>query len=218
MQTIAIIDYGSGNLRSVAKAFERMAIEAGLPLKVEVTSDSSIVSSADRLVLPGVGAFADCYKGVMESSGLSESLHIAVIEKNRPFLGICVGMQLMATSSYEHSVTPGFNWITGNVMPINTTGTNLKIPHMGWNELKIVSSDHPLCNGLQNETKMPHVYFVHSYQFTGADSQNVLATTEYGDEIVAVIGRDNMVGTQFHPEKSQTAGLRLISNFLAWSP
>ena len=177
MQTIAIIDYGSGNLRSVAKAFERMAIEAGLHLKVEVTSDSSIVSSADRLVLPGVGAFADCYKGVMESPGLSESLHIAVIEKNRPFLGICVGMQLMATSSYEHSITSGFNWITGNVVAINTKGVNLKIPHMGWNELKIVSTNHPVFNGLQNETKTPHVYFVHSYHFTGADSQNCLLYT-----------------------------------------
>mgnify|MGYP006083294489 CR=1 FL=1 len=218
MQTVAIIDYGSGNLRSVAKAFERMAIETGLSLNVKVTSDSSIVSKADRLVLPGVGAFADCYKSVMASPGLREALHVAVIEKTRPFLGICVGMQLMATSSYEHSITPGFNWITGNVVAIKTTGTNLKIPHMGWNELKIVSNDHPVCNGLQNGTIVPHVYFVHSYHLTGADSQNVIATTEYGNEIVAVIGRDNMVGTQFHPEKSQAAGLRLISNFLAWSP
>ena len=218
MQTVAIIDYGSGNLRSVAKAFERMADETGLPLRVEVTSDPAVVSKADRLVLPGVGAFAHCYKGVMASSGLSEALHVAVIEKARPFLGICVGMQLMATSSYEHSITSGFNWITGSVVAINTKGVNLKIPHMGWNELKIVSTNHPVFNGLQNETKTPHVYFVHSYHFTGADSQNVLATTQYGDELVAVIGRDNMVGTQFHPEKSQASGLRLISNFLAWSP
>jgi glutamine amidotransferase len=218
MQTVAIIDYGSGNLRSAAKAFERMAAETGLDRIITVTADAAVVAAADRVVLPGVGAFADCYRGVTEPPGMRAALEAAVIEKARPFLGICVGMQLMATRGLEHGETPGFGWIAGDVEAIQPSSPELKIPHMGWNELNILVSEHPVLAGLTAGGEAPHVYFVHSYHLAAADSSDVLATTDYGGLITAMVGRDNMVGTQFHPEKSQATGLRLIANFLDWSP
>ena len=218
MQTVAIIDYGSGNLRSAAKAFERMAGEAGLARTIMVTADADVVAAADRVVLPGVGAFADCRRGVTEQPGMMAALEAAVIEKARPFLGICVGMQLMATRGLEHGETPGFDWVAGDVVAIEPSSPDLKIPHMGWNELNILAPQHPVLDGLAPGGGAPHAYFVHSYHLAAADSRNVLATTDYGGPITAMVGRDNMVGTQFHPEKSQATGLRLIANFLDWSP
>ena len=217
MQTVAIIDYGSGNLRSAAKAFERMAAETGLARTITVTADAAAVAAADRVVLPGVGAFADCRRGVTEPPGMLAALEAAVIEKARPFLGICVGMQLMATRGLEHGETPGFDWIAGDVVAIEPASAELKIPHMGWNELNIAAPGHPVLAGLA-EDGAPHAYFVHSYYLAAADSRTVLATTDYGGPITAIVGRDNMIGTQFHPEKSQAMGLRLIANFLEWSP
>lgn len=218
MQTVAIIDYGSGNLRSAAKAFERMAAETGLARTITVTADAAVVAAADRVVLPGVGAFADCYRGVSEPPGMRAALEAAVIEKARPFLGICVGMQLMATRGLEHGETPGFGWIAGDVVAIQPATPALKIPHMGWNELNILAPQHPVLAGLAPGGAAPHAYFVHSYHLAAADSSDVLATTDYGGPITAMVGRDNIVGTQFHPEKSQVTGLRLIANFLDWSP
>ncbi len=218
MQTVAIIDYGSGNLRSAAKAFERMTAETGLARTITVTADAAVVAAADRVVLPGVGAFADCRRGVTEPPGMMAALEAAVIENARPFLGICVGMQLMATRGLEHGETPGFDWITGDVVAIEPGSPELKIPHMGWNELNIRAPEHPVLDRLAPGGTAPHTYFVHSYHLAAADSRNVLATTDYGGPITAMVGRDNMVGTQFHPEKSQTTGLRLIANFLKWSP
>jgi glutamine amidotransferase len=218
MQTVAIIDYGSGNLRSAAKAFERMAAETGLARAITVTADAAVVAAADRVVLPGVGAFADCYRGVNEPPGLRAALQTAAIDKARPFLGICVGMQLMATRGLEHGETPGFDWIAGDVVAIKPSSPELKIPHMGWNELNIRATDHPVLDGLAPGGRAPHAYFVHSYHLAAADDRNVLATTDYGGPITAMVGRDNLVGTQFHPEKSQAMGLRLIANFLSWSP
>lgn len=218
MQTVAIIDYGSGNLRSAAKAFERMAAETGLARTITVTADAAVVAAADRVVLPGVGAFADCYRGVSKPPGMMAALEAAVIEKARPFLGICVGMQLMATRGLEHGETPGFGWIAGDVVAIEPASPELKIPHMGWNELNILAPEHPVLDGLAPGGTPPHAYFVHSYHLAAADSSDVLATTDYGGPITAMVGRDNMIGTQFHPEKSQATGLRLIANFLDWSP
>jgi len=218
MQTVAIIDYGSGNLRSAAKAFERMAAEVGLVCAIEVTADAAVVAAADRIVLPGVGAFADCRRGVVETPGMMAALECAVIDQARPFLGICVGMQLMATRGLEHGETPGFGWIAGDVVAIAPASADLKIPHMGWNELDILAPDHPVLRGLAPGGRAPHAYFVHSFHLAAADPKTVLATTDYGGPITAVVGRDNMIGTQFHPEKSQATGLRLIANFLRWSP
>ncbi|NKB49278.1 MAG: imidazole glycerol phosphate synthase subunit HisH [Alphaproteobacteria bacterium] len=218
MQTVAIIDYGSGNLRSAAKAFERMAVESELARTITVTADADVVAVADRVVLPGVGAFADCHRGVSEPAGLRAALQTAVIDKARPFLGICVGMQLMATRGLEHGETPGFDWIAGDVVAIKPSSPDLKIPHMGWNELNIVDATHPVLDGLAPNGAGPHAYFVHSYHLDAAERRDVLATTDYGGPITAMVGRDNMVGTQFHPEKSQATGLRLIANFLDWSP
>ncbi len=218
MQTVAIIDYGSGNLRSAAKAFERMAAETGLARAITVTADAAVVAAADRVVLPGVGAFADCRRGVTDPPGLMAALETAVIEKSRPFLGICVGMQLMAARGLEHGETPGFGWIAGDVVAIEPASPALKIPHMGWNELNILAPAHPVLAGLGSGDEGPHAYFVHSYHLAAADRGDVLATTDYGGPITAIVGRANMIGTQFHPEKSQATGLRLIANFLDWSP
>ena len=218
MQTVAIIDYGSGNLRSAAKAFERMAAESGLAREIVVTADADRVAAADRIVLPGVGAFADCRRGVTGPPGMMAALQFAVIENARPFLGICVGMQLMATRGLEHGETPGFGWIAGEVVAIAPAAAELKIPHMGWNELDISAPHHPVLAGLAAGGARPHAYFVHSYHLAATVPHTVLATTDYGGPITAIVGRDNMVGTQFHPEKSQATGLRLIANFLDWSP
>lgn len=213
--SVAIIDYGSGNLRSAAKAFERAISEAGLPDKVSVTSDPDEVRNADRVVLPGVGAFADCKRGLMAINGMADALREHVETSGKPFLGICVGMQLMASRGLEHGSTEGFKWIEGDVEHITPSDPDLKIPHMGWNELQVPSTPHPLFAGV--ETGM-HVYFVHSYHMHAANDREVLATTDYGGPITAAVGRDNIVGTQFHPEKSQEAGLRIITNFLRWRP
>ncbi|MBT3401996.1 MAG: imidazole glycerol phosphate synthase subunit HisH [Rhodospirillaceae bacterium] len=216
METVAIIDYGSGNLRSAAKAFERAAREAGLAREIVVTEDADIVAGADRVVLPGVGAFRDCRDGLAARDGMLGALHTAVRDRAQPFLGICVGMQLMATRGLEHGETPGFGWIPGDVVPIAPADPALKIPHMGWNELEIAASNHPLLAGFSGQHQ--HAYFVHSYHLAAENVGDVLATTDYGGAITAAVGRDNMIGTQFHPEKSQQTGLALITAFLGWAP
>ncbi|TMK32465.1 MAG: imidazole glycerol phosphate synthase subunit HisH [Alphaproteobacteria bacterium] len=212
--TIAVIDYGSGNLRSAAKACERAAADIGIGDSVVVTSRPEEILAADRVVLPGQGAFADCRRGVAAVPGLEEALREAVIARGRPFLGICVGMQLMAERGLEFEIVDGFGWIAGEVVAIEPNDPTLKIPHMGWNEL-YPRSDHPVLAGLPAGT---HVYFVHGFELYPSDPANVLAETDYGGPIVAAVGRDNLIGTQFHPDKSQGAGLRLIGNFLRWRP
>jgi glutamine amidotransferase len=215
--TVAIVDYGSGNLHSAAKAFERAAAEADSSETILVTSDPETVRRAERIVLPGVGAFADCRRGLDAVPGMVEALTQAVRRDGRPFLGICVGMQLMATRGLEHETTPGLDWIGGDVAPIDPADLALKIPHMGWNTLE-ARRTHPLLEGLTTGATGLHAYFVHSYALEAADPADVVATTDYGGAVTAVVGRDNMAGTQFHPEKSQTLGLRLIANFLRWRP
>jgi glutamine amidotransferase len=212
--TVAIVDYGSGNLRSAAKAFERAAREAGTDERVLVTADPREVEQADRIVLPGVGAFADCRAGLYGVPGMVDVLQREVIERGKPFLGICVGMQLMATRGVEYGVHAGLDWIAGDVVRIEPGKNHLKIPHMGWNELQDLKP-HALLEGLLPND---HAYFVHSFQLKTAQPEMLLATTEYGGTVTAVVGRDNMAGTQFHPEKSQSTGLRLIANFLRWKP
>jgi imidazole glycerol-phosphate synthase subunit HisH len=216
--TVAIVDYGSGNLRSAAKAFERAAREAGADDRVLVTSSPRDVADADRIVLPGVGAFADCRAGLYGVPGMVDALQRAVIERGKPFLGICVGMQLMATRGVEYGIHAGLDWIQGDVVRIergtNAEGGLLKIPHMGWNELADLKP-HPLLAGI---AARDHAYFVHSFQLKATRAETVLALTDYGGPITAVVGRDNLAGTQFHPEKSQATGLRLIANFLRWNP
>jgi len=213
MSTV-LIDYGSGNLRSAAKAFERAAREEGLDGAVTVTGDARALASADRVVLPGVGAFADCKRGLAALPGMIEALHETVIVRSRPFLGICVGMQLMATVGREFKTVDGLGWIPGEVVAIAPNDAALKIPHMGWNELKLAAA-HPLLAGLKNAD---HAYFVHSYQLRSREPHHVMATVDYGGPVTAAVGRDNLFGVQFHPEKSQTTGLRLIANFLRWKP
>lgn len=213
--TIALIDYGSGNLRSAAKAFERAIREAGSAEAVAVTADPEVVRRAARVVLPGVGAFADCRRGLAALPGMLEALNEAVIDGGRPFLGICVGMQLMAEVGREYEVSDGLGWIKGEVVALKPADAALKIPHMGWNELVLAAVAHPVLAGIEAGA---HAYFVHSYAMRCAEAADVLATVDYGGPVAAVVGRDNLVGTQFHPEKSQRTGLRLITNFLAWKP
>ncbi len=212
METVALIDYGSGNLRSAAKAIERAAGEAEASYTVLVTSDADAVRRADRVVLPGVGAFADCKRGLSEVPGMLDALEEVVHRRGRPFLGICVGMQLMAERGREYGVTEGLGWIRGEVVKLDPADPALKIPHMGWNELNI-RHPHPVLAGLPEGS---HAYFVHSYQFKLADPDTLIASADYGGPFAAVVGRDNLVGTQFHPEKSQATGLALIANFLRW--
>jgi glutamine amidotransferase len=207
--TTVIVDYGSGNLRSAAKAFERAA--NGNP--VEVSGDAKALSRADRIVLPGVGAFGDCAAGLRALPGMVEALEENVVTRGKPFLGICVGMQLMATRGLEHGVHQGLGWIEGEAMAID--GAGLKVPHMGWNDLRVTEAAHPVLAGIDSGA---HVYFVHSYRLVPANSSDIVAEVDYGGPVAAVVGHDNMVGTQFHPEKSQAVGLRLIANFLAWRP
>ena len=213
--TVAIIDYGSGNLRSAAKAFERSVDDAGLGLKVVVTSDPADLKEATHIVLPGVGAFADCRRGLGAVDGMEDALHEQVIGAKKPFLGICVGMQLMADIGREHEDMAGLGWVPGEVITMTPPDQALKIPHMGWNDLTVNMPRHPFLDGVEDGR---HVYFVHSYVFQAAEASDVLASVDYGGPVTAVIGRDNLVGTQFHPEKSQAVGLRLISNFLNWRP
>jgi glutamine amidotransferase len=213
---IAVIDYGSGNLHSAAKAIERAAGERGLKAAVLVTGQAEDVVKADRIVLPGVGAFGDCRRGLDAIPGMVAALEEAVLARGRPFLGICVGMQLMATRGLEHGEHPGLDWIKGEVIKLTADSRQptAKIPHMGWNELHDIKA-HPVLSGIYEGA---HAYFVHSYHFRAHDPQTRLATTDYGGPITAVIGRDNIVGTQFHPEKSQAIGIELIGNFLQWRP
>jgi glutamine amidotransferase len=215
--TVAIIDYGSGNLHSAAKAFERATRSSENPEKISVTRDPDAVFRADRIVLPGVGAFGDCRRGLDELDGMVEALTEAVRDKARPFFGICVGMQLMATRGKEHVITEGFNWIEGDVVKIEPRDENLKVPHMGWNTLDMVQ-EHPVLERLPLGPKGRHAYFVHSYHLEPASEANVLARADYGGPVTAIVGRDTAIGTQFHPEKSQRFGLALISNFLKWKP
>lgn len=217
MQTVAIIDYGSGNLHSAAKAFERAARDGAIETRIQVTARASDIANADRIVLPGVGAFADCKAGLTAVPGLREAMEQAVIVQGRPFLGICVGMQLLATRGLEFVTTEGLGWIPGEVKAITPTDPTLKIPHMGWNTLQSQNA-HPLLAGIETDETGQHAYFVHSYQLIATDPSSVAATTDYGGPITAMVAKDNIAGTQFHPEKSQTLGLRLISNFLAWRP
>ena len=215
MRQLVIIDYGSGNLRSAAKALERAAQDSGAAHGIAVTDDPARVRDADRIVLPGVGAFGDCRQGLYALPGMVEALKWAVRDRGRPFLGICVGMQLLASRGLEHGTHPGLDWIPGEVTAIEPDDPALKIPHMGWNELEVREPAHPV---LTDFGSAPHVYFVHSYAFHGAERACEVATADYGGRIVAAVARDNMIGTQFHPEKSQAVGLRLLSNFLRWSP
>ena len=217
MPTVAIIDYGSGNLHSAAKAFERAARESGSDARVLVTDDADVVAAADRIVLPGVGAFADCKRGLDAVDGMHEALQRSVIEKGRPFLGICVGMQLMAERGLEFVTTAGLGWIAGDVRLIEPSDRSLKIPHMGWNTIN-VHRPHALFDGIATGDEGHHAYFVHSFHLASPDAHAIIAETDYGGAVTAAVGRDNIFGTQFHPEKSQTLGLQLIANFLRWAP
>jgi len=215
--TVAIVDYGSGNLHSASKAFERAAQDAGLDQPIVVTADPRKVAAADRVVLPGVGAFADCKRGLMAVDGMAAALEETVRQKGRPFFGICVGMQLLAERGREYEVTEGLGWIAGEVDRITPNDPSLKIPHMGWNTLN-VARPHQLVEGLNLGPQGLHAYFVHSYAFNVAQRGDLLAEADYGGPLTAIVARDNIVGTQFHPEKSQKLGLALIANFLKWKP
>jgi len=214
MMHIALVDYGSGNLRSVAKAFERAAADLGLAATIAVTDRPEAIAAADRIVLPGVGAFGDCAAGLGRRPGLRDALSEAAIKKARPFFGICVGMQLMATCGVEFGRHQGLGWLNGEITPLVPADPELKLPHMGWNDLTF-TGDHALMKGLKSGT---HVYFVHSFAWSKARARDILAEADYGGTFPAMIGCDNLIGTQFHPEKSQAAGLTLIANFLNWRP
>jgi glutamine amidotransferase len=215
--TVAIVDYGSGNLHSAAKAFERAARESGHDQPIVVTSSPEQVAKADRIVLPGVGAFADCRRGLNAVDGMIDVLNERVRMGGRPFLGICVGMQLMAERGREYQVTEGWGWIAGEVDRIAPADPSLKIPHMGWNTLNAIKP-HALLDGIPVGPQGLHAYFVHSYHLNASDRSDLVAQADYGGPVTAIVGRDTMVGTQFHPEKSQRLGLRLIANFLKWKP
>lgn len=226
MNTIAIIDYGSGNLRSAARAFEKVVTDENLDTRIIVTDKAETVAEADYIVLPGQGAFGDCMAGLDNLDGMRAALEEAVIRKGRPFLGICVGMQLMATRGLEHGDHSGLDWIAGEVVPILPADPALKIPHMGWNTVQYDERaiQHPVLQRLvQRSTKSPdkdtiHFYFVHSFMVQCKDAEDMLASTDYGGPVTAITGRDNMIGVQFHPEKSQQAGLELIAGFIGWRP
>jgi glutamine amidotransferase len=214
---LAVVDPGSGNLASVRRAFERAAREEGVALDLSVTTDAADVLAADRVVLPGQGAFAACTRGLEMLPGMREALQEAVIARGRPFLGICVGMQMMAERGLEHGVTPGLGWISGEIAPMDPrdlAGAELPLPQMGWNALEAHGA-HPLLAGLPDGA---HAYFVHSYALRGGRRDELLASTAYGGDVAAVVGRDNLAGTQFHAEKSGPVGLRILRNFLRWSP
>jgi len=215
--SVAIVDYGSGNLHSAAKAFERAARESNHDQAIIVTSDPDKVARASRVVLPGVGAFADCRRGLDEIDGMVEALNENVLQRGAPFFGICVGMQLMAERGREYQVTPGLGWIAGEVDRITPSDPSLKVPHMGWNTLNMLKV-HPLLADLALGPDGLHAYFVHSYHLKPARRDELIAQADYGGPLTAIVGRDNMVGTQFHPEKSQRLGLALIANFLKWTP
>ena len=216
--TVAIVDYGSGNLHSARKAFERAARECGISASsITVTADPEVVRTAERVVLPGVGAFADCRHGLAAVDGMTDALTEAAGRRGRPFLGICVGMQLLASRGLEYETVPGLDWIGGDVVQIEPADPALKVPHMGWNTLT-ARRTHPLLEGLPLGETGLHAYFVHSYHFRATDPASVIAEVDYGGALTAMVGRGNVAGTQFHPEKSQSLGLKFISNFLRWSP
>ncbi len=217
MMLLSIIDYGSGNLHSARKAFERAAREAGILAQIAVTADADVVARSDRIVLPGVGAYADCRSGLDAVSGMVDALQTAVIDKARPFLGICVGQQLMASRGLEKQITHGLGWVAGDCSLITPQDASVKIPQIGWNTLD-VENRHPLLEGIPLGPQGLHAYFVHSYHVVPQNAAERIATTDYSGKVTAMIGRDNMAGTQFHPEKSQKLGLALISNFLRWKP
>ncbi len=217
MGLAAIIDYGSGNLHSAQKALERAARESNSATEIRLTSNPEEVRAAERIVLPGVGAFADCRHGLDAIDGMIEVLDEEVIDKGKPFLGICVGMQLMATRGLEHQVTEGLDWISGDVVAIEPADPTLKIPHMGWNTLQL-RREHKLLQGIPTGENGLHAYFVHSFHLKPASHETMIAETDHGGALTAIVGRDNLVGTQFHPEKSQTLGLALLRNFLQWRP
>jgi glutamine amidotransferase len=214
---VAIIDYGSGNLRSATKAFQRAAREAGIAAEIDLTADAGRVRGADRIVLPGVGAYADCRAGLAAVEGMNEAIEEVAIARGRPFLGICVGMQLMSERGLEKTVTQGFGWISGDVKEITPVDPTLKIPQIGWNTIH-VKHPHPLFDGIPTGESGLHAYFVHSYHLDATDPAQILAVTDYGGPVTAAVARDNLAGTQFHPEKSQALGLALIANFLRWRP
>jgi glutamine amidotransferase len=216
MRTV-IIDYESGNLHSAVKSFERAARESGVNAEIELTSDAERVLTADRIVLPGVGAYADCRAGLDAVPGMVEALDEAVVKKGRPFFGICVGMQLMSSRGLEKTVTDGFGWIPGDVVEMAPSDPTLKIPQIGWNTLDL-ARPHPLFDAIRTGEDGLHAYFVHSYHLAAENEADIVARTDYGGPVTAAVGRGNMFGTQFHPEKSQTLGLALISNFLRWMP
>lgn len=215
-ERVAVIDYGSGNLRSVEKALLRAVSDSGLACSIVVTSEPEAVLSADRVVLPGVGAFADCMSGLLAITDMVEALGECVQRRGKPFLGICVGMQLMADAGHEHGSCAGLGWIPGEVVRLTPSPATLKVPHMGWNEVR-VTSDHPVLAHMGRDPGS-HAYFVHSFQFTCRSPAHVLATSDYGGTVTAAVGRDNLLGTQFHPEKSQATGLKLLENFMRWRP
>lgn len=216
-QTVALIDYGSGNLRSAAKALERAAIDSGLEIDVRLTADPDKLRRADRLVLPGVGAFGQCAGALRAMPGMETALDWTVNTLGRPFLGVCIGMQLMAQRGFEHGEHLGLGWIPGDVLRLQPRDHRLKVPHMGWNSVAIepAGERHPLFAGLESGAQ---AYFVHSFHLVPSDARHVLATTSYGQSLTAAVGRDSMVGVQFHPEKSQAFGLKLLANFLTWKP
>lgn len=214
--SIAIIDYGAGNLRSAAKAFELSVQRAGRPQSVTVTSDPEIVAGADRIVLPGDGAFRDCRSNLDAVSGMIEAIDM-VIDAGRPFLGICVGMQLLADRGLEHGETDGLGRIPGEVVLIKPSDPSLKVPHMGWNTLDL-RREHPLVDGIPVGLDGLHAFFLHAYELEPAEASDLIATADYGGEVTAIVARDNVAGTQFHPEKSQKLGMALIENFIRWKP
>lgn len=217
MMRVAIIDYGSGNLRSAVKAFERAAADHGIEALIQLTDRPDVVAAADRIVLPGVGAYADCRAGLAAVSSMEDALREAVEVKARPFLGICVGMQLMSSRGLEKTVTEGLGWIAGDVVEMTPSDPALKIPQIGWNTLEL-SRPHPLFEGIRTGNDGLHAYFVHSYHLAAVNPDEVIAVTNYGGPMTAFVGRDNRVGAQFHPEKSQSLGLSLLANFLRWKP
>ncbi len=217
MQSVVVIDYGSGNLHSAGKALERAAREHEIPSRIAVTSDPRDVQDADRIVLPGVGAYRDCRDGLASIDGMLDAITNVVRAKTRPFLGICVGMQLMADRGLEFGETEGFGWISGEVSAIVLDDPDLKIPHMGWNTLEQLRP-HPLLDGIATGKQGLHAYFVHSYHLVAQNDGDVIARTNYGGRVTAMVGHDNIAGTQFHPEKSQALGLKLLANFLKWAP
>ncbi|MEI2302351.1 imidazole glycerol phosphate synthase subunit HisH [Ensifer sp. MJa1] len=214
---VAIIDYGSGNLRSATKAFERAAREAGISAEIDLTDKPERVASADRIVLPGVGAYADCRRGLAAVDGMEQALTEVVEQAGRPFLGICVGMQLMSSRGLEKTITHGFGWIPGDVVEMTPADTTLKIPQIGWNTLTL-KREHPLFDGIRVGEDGLHAYFVHSYHLAAENAGDVIAEADYGGPVTAFVANGNKAGSQFHPEKSQALGLALISNFLRWKP